>query len=159
MSKTVLDRWSIKETYLKLKDRPFGLALFSRAIGWIIPYSGTIYARVVKLESGYALVCMRDRRSVRNHLKSVHAVALMNLGELATGLALHYDLPQTSRAILTHLAMEYPKKARGTLRVEAKCMPPSANERQECVIIANIYDEKDTIVAKATATWLVGPKS
>src|SRR5688572_16003105 len=121
MSTSILDRWSIRTSYDKLKDLPMGLAIFSRLIGWMAPYTGTITPRVEKLDSGYARISMDDHRGIRNHLSSVHAVALMNLGEVSTGLALHYDLPEGSRAILTKLSMEYLKKARGKLSAEAQC--------------------------------------
>jgi acyl-coenzyme A thioesterase PaaI-like protein len=159
MSKSILDQWSIKSAYDKLHNLPMGSSVFNCLIGWMVPYTGSIKPKVEILSSGYSLVSMNDRRPVRNHLKSVHAVALMNLGEAATGLALLYDLPADLRGILTKLSMEYIKKARGRLHAEGRCEMPTSKERKEYIVTAHIYDESKTVVAKATATWLVGPKT
>ncbi len=123
----------------------------------MIPYSGSISPRVLELRPGYAKIQMRDRRAVRNHLHSVHAIALMNLGELATGLAMSLAMPEGGRGIVTGLSMEYLKKARGLLTAE--CTAPSfdATVSAQHDFRADIVDEKGDVVARATAHWLVGP--
>lgn len=159
MAKSILDRFSIKRAHQRLTKLPFGDRVFSRLIGYFIPYTGTISPYVEKAEAGYACVKMRDRRGVRNHLNSIHAIALMNLAEVASGVALNYDLPAQTKAILKEIKMEYLKKARGTLRAEGRCEVPVTNARREYIATAEIFDASNTIVAKATATWLVGPVS
>jgi acyl-coenzyme A thioesterase PaaI-like protein len=101
---------------------------------------------------------MRDRRRVRNHLSSVHAIAMMNLAEVSSGLALLYALPASARAILTGLSIEYTRKARGTLTAEAEIEVPSTTERREYEFRSVIRDEEGEVVATATARWLVGPR-
>jgi acyl-coenzyme A thioesterase PaaI-like protein len=82
----------------------------------------------------------------------------MNLAELATGLALHYDLPGHARAILTGLSIEYLKKARGELTAEGRAPIPTGLEREELEATAVIQDETGDEVALAKAHWLVGPR-
>ncbi len=144
-------------TYKRFEKFPAGKTLFSKVLGRMIPYSNTIHARVENLEAGYAKVVMRDRRAVRNHLNSVHAVALMNLGELASGLAMVGGLPSNLRGILVGYRMEYFKKARGTLTAEARCTVPNVTERQEHILPVDIKNEAGDTVCRAHATWLIGP--
>ena len=101
---------------------------------------------------------MRDRKAVRNHLNSVHAIALMNLAEATSGLAMNFGLPETARAIVTKLEIEYLKKARGTLTATCECGIPDASQDQEVQVVADIHNDAGELVARAIATWKVGPK-
>ena len=141
----------------RLSVLPGGKILFSKILGTMAPYSATIGARVERLEPGYAKVSLRDRRKVRNHLRSVHAIALMNLAELSTGLAVLSATPKDARGILTGLSMDYLKKARGKLVAECRCEIPATSERKEYRVRGEIRDATGELVAEANARWLIGP--
>jgi acyl-coenzyme A thioesterase PaaI-like protein len=149
---------SISALWNRLHSLPGGKRIFSTILGRMAPYTGSISPRVEELRPGYARVSMRDRRRVRNHLDSVHAVALMNLAEVSSGLALLYGLPDGARAILTGLTIEYSRKARGPLTAEATLEVPDTIERREYEFPSVIRDRSGEVVASATARWLVGPR-
>lgn len=147
----------VRALWDRLAPRPGGRALFGVLLGRMAPYTGSVSPRVRELREGYARVEMRDRRAVRNHLGSVHAVAVANLAEVASGLAMTYSLPADGRAILVGLALEYVKKARGTLTAEARLDPPRTSEEREYEFESVVRDAAGDVVARATARWRIGP--
>jgi len=148
----------LRKQWKNLSVWPGGKWLFSRLLGLIVPYTGTLHASVRTLEPGHCIVVLKDHRRVRNHLHSIHAIALGNLGEMATGLALLNGLPDNTRGILSRISFEYLKKARGELTATCRCEPPGSNEEQEFEVTAEIRDTAGELVAIATANWLTGPE-
>ena len=148
---------ALRTAWDKLSSKPGGTKLFGKLVGRAAPYTGTIDPQVVELRPGYARVRMHDRKKVRNHLRCIHAVALMNLAEACSGLAFLYGMPSGTRGILTGLSIEYLKKGRGTLTAECECMVLDSNERAEHEVEVVTRDESGDVVTRAVAKWLVGP--
>jgi acyl-coenzyme A thioesterase PaaI-like protein len=126
----------------------------------MVPYTGTLGARLEELEPGRATASLRDRRPVRNHLGSVHAIALVNLGELVTGLAVLTALPAGIRGIVTGLSAEFLKKARGPLTATANVRGlglAAVDAVREVEAVAEIRDASGTVVTRVTARWRLGP--
>lgn len=146
------DQWNV------LSRLPGGKRLFSKLVGRAARYTGTIDAHIEELRMGYARVVMYDRPEVRNHLDSIHAIALANLAELAGNVALAYSLPDDARFIVAGLSIEYTKKARGIVTAVSECPIPPTNERREYQVPVVIRDAHGDEVARATLRSLVGPK-
>jgi len=150
-SETLRRAWGV------LRHAPGGGVVMGQILGNLAPYTGSIRPEVLTLEEGYARIRMQDRRGVRNHLRSVHAIALMNLGEVATGVAMMSALPGDMRGIITHLEMDYLKKARGPITAECRAPVAVVGERREYDVQADLTDEAGEVVARARARWLIGP--
>jgi acyl-coenzyme A thioesterase PaaI-like protein len=137
-----------------------GRWIFDRMLAYNVPYSGSISPHVQKLSPGLAEVSMRDKHKLRNHLHCIHAIALANLGELASGLAMISALSPTTRAIVSHIEMEYIKKARGTLTATGVAKPPKIVTKPTSILVhAEIENQQGEVVAVAHVMWHLSPKS
>lgn len=147
----IMARWQ------KLAPLPGGRWLFSKVLGWMVPYSGSVSPYVLTLAPGQARVRIVERRALRQHLRSVHAVAIMNVAELASGLAMLGALPAGIRGIVTKIGITYHKKARGTLVAESRCVVAPDVEPGEYDFTSEVRDADGDVVAVATVTWKLGP--
>jgi len=124
----------------------------------MVPYSGSIRPQILELRAGYARVKMKDRRFLRNHFRSLHAVALTNLGELTSGLAFTAGLPPHRDAIVTRLSTQFLKKARGPIIGESEIELVGSYENQTLETQATLRDAQNETVAIVTAEWTMRTK-
>jgi acyl-coenzyme A thioesterase PaaI-like protein len=90
----------------------------------------------------------------------MHAIALINLGELATGLAVLSTISGNMRGILLNIQADYLKKARGKLVAIAEFeLPQPLLDNTPCEVEACLRDQSGEIVARVRATWLIGYKT
>jgi acyl-coenzyme A thioesterase PaaI-like protein len=111
---------------------------------------------VLELAPGHAKLVLRDRRAVRNHLGSIHAVALTNLGEMASGLAMTVGLPAGVRGIVLRIETVYLKKARGTLVCDCRVSVPEVTGDVNHEVHAEIRDAGGDMVASVRVVWRLG---
>ncbi len=152
LAQRLLDLWD------RLSPLPGGRRLFSFLLARRVPYSGSVKARIEHLEPGFVQVSLRDRRRVRNHLDSIHAVALTNVGELASGLALLTALPRGVRSIVVRLETRFHHKARGRVVATCRVVPEPVAEETEREVRAEIHDAEGRRVAEVTALWRLRPE-
>jgi acyl-coenzyme A thioesterase PaaI-like protein len=145
--------------YSKLERVPGGRALFSKIICLKAPYFGTIHPRFVSLKPGYGEVRMKKRRSVQNHLGSVHALAMGNLCELVAGMTLDASIPGAMRWIPKSMNIEYLKIARTNLSASCGISGIDLSTPGDYPVVVRVTDTSGTEVVRATIIMHVSRKT
>ena len=148
------------ETWQRLSRFPLGKRLFSRLVCLKAPYFSSIRPRFVELRAGHSEVRMKKRRSVENHLGTVHAIAMCNLAEVAAGTMTDVTVPKaTHRWIPRGMAVDYLLKAETDLRAIASLRFPDAFESPvELPVEVAVADAADQVVFRATIRMWVTPR-
>lgn len=150
---TTLDIWQ------RFASKPGGKWAFSRLVCLKAPYFGSIRPRFEELRPEYCAVRLRKRRSVLNHIGTVHAIAMCNMAELAGGTMTEVTVPSTHRWIPKGMTVEYLKRA--TTDLVAVATPESqpdwsaAGEYKVRVVVRDLQAEP---VFQALITMWVSPK-
>jgi len=84
-------------------------------------------------------------------------MALANLAEMASGLAVLVGLPPGIQGIVTGFSITYKKKARGLLTAECRVSGLNVTAEQEYEAPVAITDSQGDVVATATARWRLRP--
>ena len=146
------------QQWLRFSRLPFGRSLFSRMMGFVVPYAGSISATVLTLAPGFAEIRMADQRRVRNHLRSIHAVALTNLAEMTGNLALMSRQPASgARWIVTGFDSEYLKKARGPITACCEVEVLDWSVPRDVAGHVELRDRDGNLVMVGRPRWRIGP--
>jgi acyl-coenzyme A thioesterase PaaI-like protein len=137
----------------------FGRWMFARSVCRRAPYFGTIRPRFLELMSGICRVKMRKRRAVENHIRSVHALAMGNLCELAAGMVTEVTLPSNMRWLPRGMTIEYLRKAESDITATARLSKTEWTGTPENVAVpVSVVDANGTEVVRAVITMYVSPK-
>jgi acyl-coenzyme A thioesterase PaaI-like protein len=140
---------------------PGGRWLFTRAVCWRAPYFASIAPRVTLLAPGHCEVRIRNRRRVRNHIGTVHAIAMANMCELAAGLATEVTIPPDMRWIPKGMTIDYLRKAGTDLRAVCRLeQAPPWRDGLELELPVSVVDASDAPVVQARIRmWVTARKA
>lgn len=88
-----------------------GDRLFDMGFSQIAPYFRSVRPHFTVIEPNRAELVIRKRRAVKNHLGTVHAIALCNGLEAATGVLAEATIPAGKRWIPKGMEVAYTAKA------------------------------------------------
>lgn len=88
-----------------------GDKVFDVAFSQVAPYFWTVRPHFAVIEPNRAEVVIRKRRAVKNHIGTVHAIALCNGLEAAMGVLAEATIPATKRWIPKGMEVSYTAKA------------------------------------------------
>lgn len=80
---------------------------FGKVVGEMAPYFATIDPVFHELRPGYCEILIPNTESVRNHLGTLHAIAMCNGAELVAGLTTDVSIPSGRRWIPVGMQVQY----------------------------------------------------
>lgn len=144
----------ILRTYEKALKLPFGRRLFSNYAARKAPYFATIKPQVQVLEPGRCTVLLRKRRSVQNHIGTVHVIAIANGLEMAMGFLAEATVPRHLRWIPKGMDLTYPAKANTDILCEALSDPATWIPGDLPVTVTARREDGTAVVAGTIHLWI-----
>lgn len=148
----------VLKMFQKLSKWPCGKQLFTRGINMKAPYFKSLGATIVELEEGYGKGFLRKKRSVENHIGTVHAIAMCNLCELVGGLTLEATIPKHKRWIPRGMQVEYLKKAETHLTATSEIKNINWDTADVVKIQVDVKNDTDIVVMRAFIDMYISDK-
>lgn len=144
--------------WMRAQRTSFGRWLFARTVSRRAPYFATIKPKFIDLQPHLCRVAMRKRRAVENHIRTVHALAMGNLCELAAGLCTEVTIPVGMRWIPRGMTIEYLAKAETDVMATARLDKTEWTGAENVGVPVTVTDTNGKEVVRAVISMYVSPK-
>jgi acyl-coenzyme A thioesterase PaaI-like protein len=149
----VLDLWK------RTAALPQGRRVFSVAFSRRAPYFATVKPLFIDIRPNYAELSIKKRRSVQNHIGTIHAIALCNGLEAAMGALAEASIPSDKRWIPKGMDVSYTAKADSDIRCIAETDPEQWDGEDPDVPVRVRGVRRDgTVVVEGVIRLWVTPK-
>ena len=148
----------LTDLYAKLSPLPQGKRLFSIAYGQAAPYFGSIHMNVREMRPHYGELVIPKRRSVKNHIGTIHAIAACNGLEAAMGMLAEATCPPDHRWLPKGMEVEYLAKSTTNLICTAESTPEDWANGPDVPITVTATRTDGTVAVAGTIHLWVTPK-
>lgn len=149
----------------KFDGYPAGLRRFliTWAFGGTVHFVRTAGVQFESLTEERAVLMLRNKRRVQNHIGTVHAAAVALIGETATGAVFGMSVPDDKIPLLKSMKIAYTRRSQGALRAEATLSPEMrehfwVKEKGEIAVPVKITDETGEPTVECEYVWAWRPK-
>ncbi|ENW17567.1 DUF4442 domain-containing protein [Acinetobacter haemolyticus] len=151
---STLDLWN------KASAFPAGKWTFTRMLCLKAPYFSSIAPLFEELKPNYCKISIKKKRSVLNHIGTVHAIAMCNMAELAGGTMTEVTVPSSHRWIPKGMTVEYLKKAETDLIAIASPVEENYDwdKAGEYLVNVDVFDTANEKVFHAKITMWISKK-
>lgn len=151
---STLDLWN------KASALPAGKWTFTRMLCLKAPYFSRISPLFEELKPNSCKISIKKKRSVLNHIGTVHAIAMCNMAEVAGGTMTEVTVPATHRWIPKGMTVEYLKKAETDLIAIASPVEQNYDwdKAGEYLVNVDVFDKANEKVFHAKITMWISKK-
>jgi len=132
----------------------------STLFGKMVKFTGTAGTKIEELTEQRAVISLKNKKSVQNHIGSVHAVASILIAESATGYLVGMNIPDTSVPVIKTIKADYVKRASGNMRAVATLTKKQIADMQKLEkgettvkVTVTDADEKEPILMEMVWAW------
>jgi len=135
----------------------------SLVMGQAVPFVGTAGLEIEELTSRRAVVRVRNRRRVQNHLRTVHAAAMALLAETASGFVIGMNIPDDRVPVIKSMHVDFLKRAQGAMcavaeLTDAQVAQIEQEEKGEVAVPVAVTDGDGKKPIECTLIWAWTPK-
>jgi acyl-coenzyme A thioesterase PaaI-like protein len=137
--------------------------LLNFSIGRAVPFFSTGGLKCVELSKQRAVVTLKNRRKVQNHIKGIHASAMVLLAENTTGLLMGMNIPNEKVPVIKSLTVDFNKRCSGDLTAiatigEEQIGQINSLDKGDTDIQVILTDSENKEPVRASMTWAWIPK-
>lgn len=150
---TIVNKINMLPDFLRKKT-------LSTFFGKMVKYTGTTGSLVEELTENRAVISLKNKKRVQNHIGSVHAVASVLIGESATGYLVGMNVPDSSVPVIKTIKADYVKRAVGDMKAVATLTDEQVKqirtqEKGETTVKVTITDgeNKEPILMEMVWAW------
>ena len=132
----------------------------STFLGKFVKFTGTTGIKIEELTDKRAVITLKNKKSVQNHIGSVHAVASILIAESATGYLIGMNIPDSSVPVIKTIKADYVKRAKGDMKAVASLTNKQVEqirtqEKGETVVKVTVTDadNKEPILMEMVWAW------
>lgn len=149
---------STLELYKKVTALPQGQRLFSILYGQKAPYFSSIHMTVTQMKAHLGQVVIPKRRSVKNHIGTIHAIAACNGLEAAMGLLAEATCPPDMRWLPKGMDVQYLAKSTTALTCTAETTEADWAAAPNVPVTVKAVTNDGTVTVAGTIHLWVTPK-
>lgn len=142
-------------------------ALFRQAVtrmfNFQVRFAGTAGVSFEELTESRAVLVLRNRRKVQNHIGGIHAAAMALLAETGSGAVFGMNVPGTHLPLIKTMNIRYLRRAVGDLRAEATLTAEQrlriqAEPKGDVTVAVKVIDESGEQPVECEMVWAWVPK-
>lgn len=149
---------STLDLYKKVTALPQGKRLFSILYGQKAPYFASIHMSVEEMQPHLGRIVIPKRRSVKNHIGTVHAIAACNGLEAAMGLLAEATCPPDMRWLPKGMDVRYLAKSTTALTCTAETTEADWAGAPDVPVTVKAVTTDGTVTVAGTIHLWVTPK-
>jgi acyl-coenzyme A thioesterase PaaI-like protein len=132
----------------------------STFFGTMVKFTGTAGIIIEELNDQKAVISLKNKKAVQNHIGSVHAVASILIAESASGYVVGMNIPDSSVPVIKTIKADYTKRAKGDMKAvasltKAQISSMRTKEKGETSVKVTVTDGegKEPIIMEMIWAW------